>query len=90
MRRLAALTVLLLALSAVPSFAQGCAMCFSSAKGANSKGQKALSRAVLVLLVPPVGMMAVLVSVAFLYRSRAEETATAERPDSEEEFVSND
>lgn len=66
MRRIHSL-VLLLALSAVPALGQGCAMCYTSAKGASDGGQGALSRAVIALLVPPVGIMAVLVGVAFRY-----------------------
>ncbi len=69
---------LLLALSAAPAFGQGCAMCYTSAKGASDGGQNALSRAVLTLLIPPVGMMAVLVGVAFRYHrnGREEEITT--------------
>ncbi len=90
MKRLAALTLLLIALSVAPAFGQGCAMCYSSAKGANKKGQLALSRAVAVLLVPPVGMMAVLVGVAFLYRSRAEQLQSEAVLDPEQEVASED
>jgi hypothetical protein len=69
---------LLLALSAAPALGQGCAMCYTSARGASDGGQKALSRAVLTLLIPPVGMMAVLVGIAFRYRrnGRQEEEST--------------
>ena len=54
--RLWTLAVLLM-LWAVPAFSQGCAMCYSSAKGTSKEGQKAISHGVLVLLLPPVAFM---------------------------------
>ena len=65
-RRLYALG-LLLALWTAPAFGQGCAMCYTSAKGASPKSQQALSRAVLVLLVPAVTMMGGLVALGYQY-----------------------
>ena len=59
-----------LMLWAAPAFGQGCAMCYSSALGASQKGQRAMSRAVTVLLIPPVGMMIGLVGVGALYARR--------------------
>ncbi|MGC2185553.1 MAG: hypothetical protein WA637_19965 [Terriglobales bacterium] len=54
--RFATLAVFLL-LWAAPAFSQGCAMCYSSAKGTTKEGQRAISRAVLVLLLPPLAFM---------------------------------
>ena len=59
--------VLLVVLAAVPAFGQGCAMCYTSAKAASPKSQKALSRAVLVLLLPTVSMMAGIVGIGYGY-----------------------
>jgi hypothetical protein len=59
-----------LALWGAPAFGQGCAMCYSSALGAGTKGQQALSRAVTILLIPPVGMMIGLVGLGALYARR--------------------
>ena len=42
---------------AAPAFSQGCAMCYTSAKGTSKEGQKAISHGVLVLLLPPVAFM---------------------------------
>jgi len=57
---------LLVALSAAPAFGQ-CAMCYTSAKGASNGGQKAITRGVLTLLLPPIGLMMGLVGFAFRY-----------------------
>ena len=70
-----------LAVWAAPAFGQGCAMCYSSALGAGAKGQRALSRAVTVLLVPPVGMMIGLVGAGAIYARRRD------RANSENGFV---
>ena len=61
------LLFLVLTLGTVPAWAQGCAMCYSSAKSASKDGQRALNKAVIVLLVPPVGLMAFGVGFAFRY-----------------------
>lgn len=70
-----AIIVLALVLWAGPAFAQGCAMCYSTAAAASKDGQRAVNRAVLVLLVPPVGFMTLGVGMALRYgRKRDEES----------------
>ena len=69
---------LVLTLGTVPALAQGCAMCYSSAKSSSKDGQRALSKAVLVLLVPPVGLMAFGVGFAFRYGKRRDEQQKGE------------
>jgi hypothetical protein len=69
MKRLAAIAVLLLA-GSLPAFSQGCAMCYSNAAGATKDGQKAISRGVIVLLLPPLGFMSLGVGLAFQYGKR--------------------
>ena len=59
--------MLLLALSAAPAFGQGCVMCYTSAKGASTKSQAAITRGVVTLLLPPIGMMLGLIGFAFRY-----------------------
>jgi cytochrome c-type biogenesis protein CcmH/NrfF len=67
---------LLLMLWCGPAFAQGCAMCYSTAAAASKEGQRAVNKAVLVLLIPPVGFMTLGVGMAVRYskkRDRAQE-----------------
>jgi hypothetical protein len=67
MRIRSTLLAALLLLGAAPAFSQGCAMCYSSAVAASKEGQKAISKGVLVLLVPPFGFMTLGVAMAFRY-----------------------
>lgn len=57
MRRRTAATALWLALVAAPAFGQGCAMCYTGAHAAGAKAQKALNRAIGVLMVTTLGMI---------------------------------
>jgi hypothetical protein len=69
MKRLLAIAALAFILSATSTaFAQGCVMCSTGAHAAGEKAERSLSHGVLVLLIPPVGMMAGLVGLAFYYR----------------------
>jgi hypothetical protein len=69
MKRLVAIAVLLCA-GSLPAFSQGCAMCYSNAAGATKDGQKAISRGVIVLLLPPLGFMSLGLGLAFQYGRR--------------------
>jgi len=68
MRRLALTAALALLLFAtVPAVAQ-CAMCSTGANAAGAKAQRSMFHGVLVLLVPPVTMMAGLIGLAVFYK----------------------
>jgi len=73
MKRRLALMALAVGLWAAPAFAQGCAMCYSNATGASKDGQRAISRGILVLLVPPVGFMTLGMGLAIRYGNKRDE-----------------
>lgn len=53
--------------SSAPVLSQGCAMCYSTAAAASKDGQHAISRGVVILLIPPLGFMTLGVALAFRY-----------------------
>jgi hypothetical protein len=65
-----ALLFLLVALYAGPAFAQGCAMCNANAKATPKEGQRAINRAIFVMLAPPVGIMVLGFGFALRYGKR--------------------
>jgi hypothetical protein len=70
MRLRAAILAACLLVWSAPAFSQACSMCYSTAKATSAEGQKAISKGVIVLLLPPVGFMTLGVWAAFRYGKR--------------------
>ena len=68
--RIAAILLVCFILSAAPSFGQACSMCYSTAKATSAAGQRAISRGVLILLLPPVGFMTLGLALAIRYSKK--------------------
>jgi hypothetical protein len=68
-----AMCALALLLWAAPAVGQGCAMCYSTARAATEGGQRAISRGVLIMLIPPIGFMTVGMGLAFRYGKKRDE-----------------
>jgi hypothetical protein len=62
--------LLLVALWTAPAFAQGCAMCNANAKATPKDAQRAINRAIFVMLAPPVAMMVFGFGFALRYGKR--------------------
>jgi len=73
MKRQLGLLAFGLLLWAGPAFAQGCAMCYSNATGSSKDGQRAISRGILVLLIPPVGFMTLGMGLAIRYGNKRDQ-----------------
>ncbi len=64
------LLALVLGLSVAPALAQGCAMCYATAKATPKDGQLALNRAILVMILPPIGAITLGVRAAIRYSKK--------------------
>jgi hypothetical protein len=76
-----ALTALLL-LSTAPAFAQACAMCYSTAKATSKEGQRAITRGVIILAIPPLSVMTFGVGLAFRYGKKRDRDQERDSVDS--------
>jgi hypothetical protein len=77
-RRALTIVGLLLVLWTAPAFAQGCAMCYATVKATPKQAQRTINRAILVMLVPPMGVMTLGVGLAFRYGKRRDEENDAD------------
>lgn len=65
--------ILLIGLWTAPAFAQGCAMCRANAKATPKEGQKAINRAILLMVIPPIGAVTFGTSLIVRYARRRDE-----------------
>jgi hypothetical protein len=70
MRIRTAILAAVLLLGAAPAFGQACSMCYSTAKATSKDGQRAISRGVVVLLVPTLSFMTLGVWMAMRYSKK--------------------
>ncbi len=68
--RCAALFVAYLVLFAAPALSQSCSMCYSTARATSKEGQRAISKGVVILLIPPLCFMTLGIGLAFRYSKR--------------------
>ena len=73
MRRPWLAALLLMMFSCAPALAQSCAMCRANAKATPKEGQQAINRAILIMLVPPLGIMTLGIGFAVRYGKRRDE-----------------
>ncbi len=64
---------LVIGLWTAPAFAQGCAMCRANAKATPKEGQRAINRAILVMVLPPLGAVTLGTSLIVRYARRRDQ-----------------
>ena len=73
-----ALLLLLGVLWTAPAFAQGCAMCRANAKATPKEGQRAINRAIFLMMLPPIGAVTLGTGLILRYARRRDEESERE------------
>ena len=72
-RKASAIAFFFVALWTVPALAQGCAMCRANAKATPKEGQQAINRAILVMVMPPLGAVTLGTTLVVRYARRRDQ-----------------
>lgn len=75
-----AFLLLLAALWTAPAWGQGCAMCNANAKATPKDAQRAINRAIFVMLAPPVAIMVIGFGFAVRYGKRRDRENEENQP----------
>lgn len=69
----AILLTLVLGLLCAPVVAQGCAMCYATARATPKDGQRAINRAILLMVLPPIGAITLGARAAIRYSRKRDQ-----------------
>ena len=72
-RRVSIFLFLMVGLWTAPAIAQGCAMCRANAKATPKEGQQAINRAILVMVMPPLGAVTLGTTLVVRYARRRDQ-----------------
>ncbi len=80
-RKASLILLLMLALWTAPALAQGCAMCRANAKATPKEGQRAINRAIFLMILPPIGAVTLGTTLIVRY-ARNRDRENEQEPDS--------
>ncbi|HTR23863.1 MAG TPA: hypothetical protein VMI10_07750 [Terriglobales bacterium] len=73
----------LLMLPAASALGQGCAMCYSTAQAASKDGQRAIARGIVILAIPPIGVVTLGLGLAFRYGKKRDQDNASQASDAQ-------